>query len=181
MSKNNKKLKEIIKLKKAWLVFWQFHGQEEKKLLMRHGINKKYLNILSVRKDFDYIIQYAEDLYQLFLMSFSEKACFANYKNGYKNKAAYFGKSIPIFTHHKSDVYKNLMKSEGFDSETTKMYREKWRKYPQYVIVGHNPSIEIHKVFDLVVYEDEEGNEITEWNFLSTNGELERKSCKNGW
>jgi hypothetical protein len=184
MGENNKKINNLIKLNKAWLVFWHAHAQKEKEFLKQNGINRKYLNILSARKEFTYIIEYAENIYQLFMMSFSEKADLANYNKGNKNKAYCFGGTVPVFTHYQSNVYRDLIKSiesNGINSKQADMHSERFKNYPEYVIVGHNPSVEIFKVFNLIVYKDEDGDEKMEWNSLSVNGKLKRKSCKNGW
>jgi len=178
------KYKNMKKVGKAWIVFWQVHAREEKGFLVQLGISKKYLNILSVRKDFNYVVEYAKDIYQLFLMSFLEKAHFASYNKGERNKMEFFAESIPFFTHYKSAPYRNLIKAikpDGIKSKKAERCSSKLKKYPEYVSLGHNPSIEIHKVSDLVVYEDEDENEIMEWNSFLVNGELKKERCKNGW
>ncbi|MCX6813507.1 MAG: hypothetical protein NTV77_03480 [Candidatus Azambacteria bacterium] len=51
----------------------------------------------------------------------------------------------------------------------------RWSKSPQYIIVGHNPYLEIIKVFNLSVYEDKNGSEVIEWDRPLANGDLKRE------
>lgn len=167
------------KMKKAWLVQWGVHAQNEDECLKRSGIKNKVIDIISLRKNFDkQIIEIAKDIYRREMLSFSEKFYLSNYSLGEKRKEEFFGGSIPVFTHYQTDLYRNLMRAindKGLDSVRVKALSYKWSKYPQYILVGHNPYLEIIKVFNLSVAQDENGNEIIEWDRPLANGKLKRE------
>lgn len=169
-------------MKKAWLVQWGFHAQNEDECLKRLEIEEKIVDVISIRRDFDkQIIEIAKDIYGREMLSFSEKVSLSNYSNGEKRKKEFFGRAVPVFTHYQSDLYRNLMKAineNGLDNKKVKELSEKWSKYPQYITVGHNPYLEIRKVFNLSVYRD--GNEILEWDFPLADGSFKREKyeCK---
>jgi len=170
-------------MKIAWLVQWGYHRQDESECLKRSDIDEKIVDIISVRKDFDKIVEIAKDFYKRKILSFSEKIYLENYSLGEKRKKEFFGDQTPVFTHYQSDLYRNLMKAvnnEGFDSLRVKALFNKWSKYPQYIIVGHNPYLEIIKIFNLSISEDKNGNEIIEWDRLLANGNFKREKyeCK---
>lgn len=171
--------KKLGTMKKAWLVQWGCHAQNEDECLKRSGIKEKIVDVISVRKDFDkYIAEIARDIYKGEMLSFSEKIHLSDYTKGEKRKKEFFGGSIPVFTHYQSDVYRNLMRTindKGFDNPKVKELSDKWSKYPQYIIVGHNPYLEIVKVFNLSVFEDENGNEVMEWDRPLANGNLKKE------
>jgi len=165
-------------MKKAWLVQWGCHGQNEDECLKQSGISEKIIDVITARKDFDKIVEVAKDIYKSERLSFSEKIFLSNYLLGEKRKKEFFGGSTPVFTHYQSDLYRNLMKAindKGLNSQKVKDLSIKWSNYPQYVIVGHNPYLEIIKVFNLSVYEDKDGGEIIEWNRPLANGTLKRE------
>ena len=179
MARSTKKLGEM---KMAWLVRWGCHSQDEDECLRRSEIKQKIVDVISVRKDFDkHIVEIARDIYKQKMLSFSEKVSLSNYSNGEKQKKEFSGGTVPIFTHYQSDLYRNLMKAtqeKGLDDIETKKLLEQWSKYPQYITVGHNPYLEIRKVFNLSVYRD--GNEVIEWDFPLADGSFKREKyeCK---
>ena len=64
---------------------------------------------------------------------------------------------------------------KGLDSPKVKELSSEWGKSPQYIIIGHNPYLEIIKVFNLLVYEDKNGGEVIEWDRPLANGSLKRE------
>lgn len=171
--------KKLGELKKAWLVLWGCHTQNEDECLGRSGIDEKVIDIISVRKVFDkQIIEIAKDIYKREMLSFSEKVLLSNYSKGEKRGKEFFGKSVPVITHYQSDLYRNLMKAtreKGLDDQETKKLLEQWRKYPEYIMIGHNPYLEIRKVFNLFVYQDDNSNEIIGWDYPLADGTFKRE------
>jgi hypothetical protein len=169
--KNNWPIKKLDEMKKAWIVHWGFHSQDENKSLKKIGIENKIIDIISVRKKFDEIVDIAKEIYMREMLSISEKIYIANYNRG-KERRVNFLKNIPIFTHYKSKLYKDLIKEteNNIQSKKASELREKWSKYTEYIIIGHNPYLKICKVFNLVVSEDEQGCEILEWDYKMRNG-----------
>lgn len=83
-----------------------------------------------------------------------------------------------MFTHYESDLYRNLTKiidEKDLGDPKVKDLFDKWSKYPQYIIVGYNPYLEIIKVFNLSVYESKDGNEALEWDRPLTDGSFKRE------
>ena len=179
MEKSNDRKLEA-KFSKAWIIRWQFHAQDKKDKLEKYGIKNQVIEILNSRKDFDYVKEYVENLYRLHLLSFSEKAYLENYKFSRRNRRQMFGGSIPVFTNYKTDLYRDMMscfRDKGMqDPEYLQLY-EKWKKYPNYISVGHNPSLEAIKVYDLQIL-SEDATEILEWNEPLENGERIHKTYK---
>ena len=70
---------------------------------------------------------------------------------------------------------------KGIKSIEADELRKKWIKYPQYIIVGHNPHLEIQKVFNLSVSRGENGNEVLEWDCPLVDGGVKREKyeCSN--
>lgn len=159
---------KLGEMKIAWLSQWGCHAQNEDECLRRSGIKKKIVDVISARKDFDrHIIEMAKDIYKREMLSFSEKIYLSDYAKGEKRKREFFGGSVPVFTHYQSEIYRSLMKTindKGLSNPKVKELSDKWRKYPQYIVVGHNPYLEIIKVFNLSVYKGEDGCEIIEWD-----------------
>src|SRR3989338_6938844 len=176
MARSTKKLGEM---KMAWLVRWGCHSQDEDECLRRSEIKQKIVDVISVRKDFDkHIVEIARDIYKQKMLSFSEKVSLSNYSKGEKHRKEFFGGAVPVFTHYQSDVYRNLVKTineKGLDDPKVKDLSDKWSKYPQYILVGHNPFLEIIKVFNLLVYENNGGNEIVEWDWPLADGSFKRE------
>ena len=173
---NNKEFgkdkEEIAYLKQAWLVHWNFYntnGSDDdlNKKLDEYGIKNRIVNILSTRKSYDKdIIEIAKDIYQQTILYPSEKIQLANYNTGKKLKDKMFNSSIPLFTIYKSDLYQKLIKEIEKDNKSKESIKllDQWKRYPQCVIVGHNPSLEIIKVKNIVVYKNRDGTEIIEWD-----------------
>jgi len=143
---------EKLKLKKAWIVRWFFNGSGEKKQLKRYGLTNNVIDFLSDRNDFDrHVRPYAENLYKQRLLSLSEKFHLAHY-NKRKARDQMFGSAVPVKTHYSSVYYRKMQdcwKSDRKDDPECIVLHENWENYPMYVIVGHNPSVEIKKVFNL--------------------------------
>ncbi|MCX6813506.1 MAG: hypothetical protein NTV77_03475 [Candidatus Azambacteria bacterium] len=78
-------------MKKAWLVQWGFHAQNEDECLRRLGISEKIVDVLSVRKDFDrQVIETSKDIYKQYILSFSEKVYLENYSLSEKRRETFF-------------------------------------------------------------------------------------------
>ncbi|MGB7290554.1 MAG: hypothetical protein WBD99_00070 [Thermodesulfobacteriota bacterium] len=170
------------KLAKAWLVRWESNSKNEERLFEWCGIKNKVIDILSVRKNFDFIEKYAKDIYRIFRLSLSEKAFLANYAKGKQNEKKFFDVSVPVYTHYQSTLYGDLtscIKRKGPDHEDCKRLSEKWKNYPEYITVGYNPCVDIRKVSDLVIYEDTNGNEVLECYEMVANGTKKKISFKN--
>lgn len=159
--------KELVaKFNKAWLIRWRFIGKNESSELARYGIKRPLVEIFNSRKDLDDMQEYAENLYRLYLLSFSEKAYIENYKYSSKNRKQMFGITIPVFTPYQSDLYRNMMRcfrEKGMEHPDYQELWRRWIKYPIYVTVGHNPSIEAKKVNNLQIFTDN-GTEVLEWD-----------------
>lgn len=174
--KNNSQNKTKC-LKSAWLIQWECHGQNENKCLKQFGIKEKIVDILSTRKDFDKVVEIAKDIYRKERASLSEKIYFAAYKNGWECEKEFFN-MVPLFTHYQCGLYRNLIRSieeNGLENEKTRKLQEKWVKYPQYVVIGHNPYLEIIKVFNLSVQSNNLTKEILEWDRPLADGSLKRE------
>ena len=169
--------KKLGTMRKAWLVRWGCYFQNEDECLKRSGIEKKIVDVISVRKDFNKIMETAKNIYQYTMLSFSEKISLSNYSNGEKRKKEFFGGVVPVFTHYQSDLYRSLMKStkSGLDSKKKQELIERWKRCPEYITVGYNPYLEIRKVFNLFVYLDDNGNELIEWDWSLPNGSLKKE------
>jgi len=181
MIKKNKE--NIGYIKQAWLVLWNFHGNNDDKYLERElysrGIKNKVIDILNTRRSYDKdIIETAKDIYRQTILYPSEKIPLANYNNGSKNMDNMFGSSIPIFTIYDSDIYRKITKemSKDIHSKESKRLLEQWKEYPKYVIVGHNPYLEIIKVKNITVYKNENGTETIEWDRPLMNNESRHES-----
>lgn len=168
------------KFSKAWIVRWQFYAQDGKSKLEEYGIKNEIIEILNSRKDFDDVQEYVENLYRLHMLSFTEKAYLENYKFSRKNRKQIFGVSIPVFTPYKTDLYRDMMscfRDKGMEDPEYLQLWEKWKKYPSYISVGHNPSLEAIKVYDLQIFSDD-GTEILEWKEPLENGDCVHKTYK---
>lgn len=156
----------VAKFSKAWIIRWEFHGQNRDEALKKYGIKNRVVEIFSTRKKFDEVQEYVQALYRFHRLSFDEKAHLENYRRGRKNRREMFGESIPVFTPTKTALYGDMMRRfrEGGlgDPEYQRLW-EKWLKSPTYISVGHNPSLEGWKVNNLQVFSDD-GIEILEWD-----------------
>ena len=120
----------------------------------------------------------AKDIYKRNRLSFSEKIYLSNYSLGKKRKKEFYGNNVPVFTHYQSDIYRDLMKNiqlNGLDDPKTKKLSEKLSQYPQYIIVGHNPHLEIWKVFNVSVGRNNKGYEVIEWDCPLADGSLRKE------
>jgi len=177
--KPNWSTKKLGEMKTAWLVQWGCYSQDEDKCLKQSGIKQKIVDVISARKDFDkHIVEIAKDIYKREMFSFSEKVYISNYSKGKKREKEFFGGAVPMFTHYESDLYRNLTKiidEKDLGDPKVKDLFDKWSKYPQYIIVGYNPYLEIIKVFNLSVYESKDGNEALERDRPLTDGSFKRE------
>jgi len=169
-------------MKKAWLVQWGFYAPNEEECLKRFGIREKVIDVISARKKFDkQIVEMAKDIYKREALSFSEKVFLSNYSKGKSNWEEFFGSQVPVSTHYQSDTYSNLIKAineNGLSDKKVKKLLAKWGKHPVYVKVGHNPHLEIRKVFNLFEYWDDDGKEVLEWNYPLPNGNTKKGKYK---
>src|SRR3989344_7169431 len=90
-----------IKLNKAWLARWCPAGDHAIPLIKKLAPQGEIVDIVSRRKNFDYIFEYAKNIYKLSVLSLSEKLPFAHYAKGEKYSKDFFSR-VPIFTHHQS-------------------------------------------------------------------------------
>jgi hypothetical protein len=143
-----------VDLKTAWIVF--------------DGGN--LTDILTARKTFDDVVEYAKELYLSTRMNFAEKALLAHYNSGSTVRDAVFA-NLPVETHYTSALYKQLMESEADIDRIGGLAHERLAKQfangPQYVIVGVEPTIEIRRVTELHVETSDDGSEIVSWEELS--------------
>lgn len=172
----------IDSLNKAWLARWGFHSQSEDEALEKYGIYHKIVDIISVRRKFDkHIVEIARNIYRQRILYPSEQIHLADYNNGRKREKKFFGSNIPYYTHLDTDLYRNLIqsrRSEGLRSKRTQALLNQWKQHPEYVIVGHNPYLEIRKVYNLAVYRDENDNEILEWDWPLPNGDKKHEQYR---
>jgi len=161
------------KLKEAWLMTWKFNAQNENSELKKNGIEDKIIDIISAYKDFDYIIEYTKSVYKLLVADYNTKISLAQRgKNRMKDEDFFI--SQPILNSYHSEIYQELVKSQKKDgSKQYKKNIEKWKKYPTYINIGHNPSIYTRKVFNLSY----DGENI-KWEELTVNSELKKFSYK---
>ncbi len=172
IQKQNKKFfkKELlIDINQVWLVQWTFMSEKEDEDLRKFGINEKIVDVVSVRRSFDDIINMARDIYARNQATFSEKVDFAHYVNGVTHKEKFCELSGPISTHYKSTAYRNLMNCSDITSKECTEFLEEWKKHSEYVQIGYNPGLKIEKVYNLKVFnlkmhKDDWGHEIVEWN-----------------
>jgi len=174
--KTNWQIKKLVKMKVAWLIQWRCNSlNNEENCLKQLGIKQKIVDVVSGRKNLEHIIEIAKDIYKREMLSFSEKVYLSKSR---KRKKEYFGRSIPVFTHYQSGLYRDLIKimeEKGFNHPKVKDLLNKWSKHPQYVIVGYTPYLEVIKVFNLSVYKNKNGNEVAEWDRPLANGSFKRE------
>lgn len=169
--------KKLGEMKKAWLAQWNFYAENEDERLLQCGIKNKIADVISVRRTFEQVKDIAKDIYRRERSPFSEKVYLANYSKG-KQRLRDFFEFTPLFTHCSTDAYINYMRSfreNGMDSPRTQKLYEQFRKLPIHVSIGHNPSLEIRLVSNLVVKEDEGGREILEWDDPLVDGTYKRE------
>ncbi len=157
MTENKQENNDVVRFGKAWIVRWGFHGENEDRSLERYGIKNKIIDIFNTRKDFDAMSEKVKNLYRIKMFSFSEKAFLENYKYSRKNEKEIFGHSVPVFTSYQSDLYRNMMNALSLQGSKDIEYKnllEKWKNYPEYIIVGHNPYLEAKKVFSLRIVDN---------------------------
>ncbi len=133
----------------------------------------KVIEILSGRFNFDFIYEKAHDVYCLLHLSVSQKFALAHYSLGGRRRMDFFKSSIPVFTHYTTDLYREMMlrgRDYCFDDSRYVELLEKWKKHPEYVVIGCNPKLEVKKVFDLEV-KNEDGQESLSYVELLPSGE----------
>lgn len=160
--------KQLDKLHKAWLVKWVPFGDHAIPLAKKMSPQGEILDILSSRKNFDYIREYAKNIYKLSALSLSEKFSFAHYMKGEKCKKDFFSRVL-ISTYEQSNWYRTLQKEE-MENPDNEALREKWRygykNNSRYIIIGHNPYLEIREVFNLTRAENKNGKTIFAWDTI---------------
>jgi len=164
--KNNK-----ITYKKVWLVQWHATGNLANALLKKYSPQGEIVDILSSRKSFEHVEEYAKTLYSLSALSPSEKFPFAHYTKGEKNKEDFFT-LIGVFRYYTSEWYKKLAKmdaenpSKMFSSEFRAKWKEAREKNSRYIKIGNNPYLEIREVFNFT--KSKNNNRITfTWDKLT--------------
>lgn len=140
----------------------------------------KLTDILTARKNFDEVVEYAKELYRSTRMNFAEKALLAHYNSGSTVREAAFT-NLPLETHFTSALYRQLKESEEnleeIGGEKHRLLAKRFSEGPQYVIVGTEPTIEIRRVLDLEVGENEGGGgEIVTWHEPTLGGGLRRQN-----
>ncbi len=165
------KTKKVV-YKKVWLAQWHATGNLANTLLKKYSPQGEIVDILSSRKNFEYIEEHAKGLYGLFALSFSEKIPFTHYIKGEKYKEDFYS-LIGISRYYKSEWYKKLAKmdaenpSKMLSSEFQRKWKEAHEKNPRYIRIGNNPYLEIREVFNFTKSEDKKGDIIFSWNKLN--------------
>jgi hypothetical protein len=138
----------------------------------------KLTDILTARKTFEEVVEYAKDLYRATRMSFVEKALIAHYNSGTTVHETVFS-SVPIETHFTSALYRQLQKFEEDIAEigglSHQLLSRRFAEGPQYVIVGTEPAVEIRRVTNLEVATESEGDARVVWHEPTERGTSERK------
>jgi hypothetical protein len=114
--------------------------------------NEQVVDILSARKKFEQVYEYAIELYRFSHLGFEEKISIAHYAQGKKLREEIFKTSVPVSTNYMTDLYRDLIRctsEQGINTDACKDLLEKWGKYPEYITLGHNPTIDIRKGFDI--------------------------------
>jgi hypothetical protein len=126
----------------------------------------KLTDILTARKTFEEIVEYAKELCRASRMSFTEKALLAHYNSGSTVRATAF-QNLSIETHFTSALYRELKTSEeNFEEIGSPKHQRLLKRFeegPQYVIVGAEPTIEIRQVANLEVGTSETEGESVSW------------------
>lgn len=164
------------RLNQAWIIRWVGFGDPES-VLKRNNLNDTVFDFLSPRHDFDkYVISYAENIYRQRFLSLTERFGLAHY-NHRKASEAMFGAAVPVTTYRSSGPYRELCRcfKDNDNSKKCQELKKNWRAYPEYVIVGHNPAVEIKKVFNLDI-ECDGGNVQLSWDEPMADGTSVRKS-----
>jgi hypothetical protein len=135
----------------------------------------KLTDILTARKTFDDVVDYAKELYRATRMNFTDKALLAHYNSGTTVRDAAFA-NLPMETHFTSALYRQLKESEEnleeIGGERHRLLAKRFADGPQYVIVGAPPTVEIRRVLDLEVGESEGGTgEIVTWHEPTSEGQ----------
>lgn len=160
-TKTNWQTKKLGEMKKAWIIRWNFHSRDKKEQLIKQGIYKEIVDILSKRKTFDQILNIVKNYYILEMSDFFEKIFLEHYTKGKERKKEFFQR-VPVSTFYTTNSYGRYIKSlreNGIDHPKTNKLFYEWNKNPIFIIVGHNPSLEAILVSSLVVYKDENGKE----------------------
>lgn len=166
-------------LKQAWIARWVGFGDPEQ-VLKKNNLKDTVFDFLSARHDFDtYIIPYAENIYRLRFLSLTERFALAHYNHRQASRHM-FGTAVPVMTYRSGGPYRELQQcfETGDQSVRCKELKQKWKNYPQYVIVGHNPAVEVVKVFNFRISDIEDGCVHLTWERPMANGDLVKESQK---
>lgn len=186
MDKNMKSQKQFKKellceVGGAWLITWEFYSQDKHKKIKELGIKDEIVDIIDSHKKFDDVLEYVKKIYVLLNGDYCDKLGFAK-RGRYKIDEKEFFSRQPLMTSYKTSIYKNLIRAletKGIKSIEYKKLGEKWKKYPQYISIGLNPSIYARKVKNLKVHTNDKG-ELIEWQEKNVNGDWNnRKYIKN--
>ena len=168
----------VPQMKTAWLARWIWHGSDEEKRLRELNIPSTIADIISARKNFDAIVDIAKDLYMRQMLSISERFYYADYTKGKKRREDFFS-AAPIMTNYNSPLYREAMelsRKNGMYHPKTQVLWEKFRKYPFYVSVGNNPSLEIKLVRNITIIKTADNTEFLEWDEPLADGTSKRES-----
>lgn len=146
-----------VHLKTAWIVLDGGH----------------LIDILSARKTFDDVLEYAKELYRATRMNFTEKALLAHYNSGTIVRDAAFA-NLPMETHFTSALYRQLKESEEkleeIGGEKHRFLAKRFSDGPQYLILGTELTIEIRRVLSIEVDTSGDGTETVSWDEPTANG-----------
>lgn len=157
--------KPAEKLGKAWLIRWVHFGEHVIPLVKKYAPNGAVVDVLSSRKSFEYALEYTKSIYRFSVLSLSEKLPFAHYTNGEKYNKDFFSR-VPISTHYQSSWFKEIKKIE-MENPGSEIVLKKWKESLennlQYATIGHNPCLELRKVFNLTEKEGDGGEVVVTW------------------
>jgi len=138
----------------------------------------KLTDILSGRKSFGEVVEYAKELYRATRMSFTEKALLAHYNSGTTVRDAAFA-GLPMETHFTSALYHQLEASEEsleeVGGEKHRLLAKRFSDGPQYVVIGREPAIEIRRVSNLEVDSISDGGGTVSWEEPTPTGHVSKR------
>lgn len=160
------------KYKKVWLVRWVSTGGHGNETIKKYAPHGNPIDILSSHKTFEWIMEYAKDVYKLQTMHIQEKIPLAHYKFGVKNRAHFFGSTVPFSTYQQCQWYRDFQNKDLADLSPNE-YQSEQEKHSRFIKIGYNPQLEIREVFDFS-FEDQGGVLLMSWNELVGDGSKKR-------
>lgn len=171
-------MKNYIKMKKAWLISWEFHSSDKVNKLKEFGIENQIIDILDSRQTFEYIFDFVKHIYVLLNKDVYNKILFARRTKQAKTDREEFFKGNLLHTCRQDKLcieMMNALDKKGIKSKEYKILSERWGKNPVYISIGHNPSIYARIVSNLKLSFDEDDSEILEWDEPLQNGQ--KRKC----